>query len=218
MTDTLLSNCSNNERSEWYQAFRKNSKIIPPPGKLASTPFSTHTSNHPTTSPNSPTVKDPFKQQLSSPFTLTLDKLDSLLIPSIISDAYIQGQGPLMLQWRASLFDVEANEFFGKTWKSQEVIDLRRDEDSRDKKAAATKRSKRSEKPKVLEQRKVRVEKSTNLDNDNSTNDSDNDSSDENGDSDSQQSQNDDKTSTGKATLYGRRMTVDLTYRVRLLM
>ncbi|RKO91476.1 hypothetical protein BDK51DRAFT_30914, partial [Blyttiomyces helicus] len=59
------------------------------------------------------------------PYQLDIQRLEGIPIPPSISDAYLGSTEPLSCQVRISLFDIETNSFFGRTWRSPQVIDLR---------------------------------------------------------------------------------------------
>ncbi|KAI9330273.1 hypothetical protein DFJ73DRAFT_631038 [Zopfochytrium polystomum] len=115
--------------------FERNSVIlphIPPPGSVTHTVAGPGPSSLVTASPSKDGPSLALHAAIGGapgtkfPYQLTLGRVESLPLPRAIPAEYVADPtAPLLLQLRASLFDLEAAAFFGRTWVGPVEFDLR---------------------------------------------------------------------------------------------
>ncbi|KAJ3107236.1 Nephrocystin-4 [Phlyctochytrium planicorne] len=113
----------------WLARYQHNSFILPPvfnsnskPQRKLSSPLATATVESADRTVNSQLLVPP---SFRFPYSLAFHKILSLPLPLDISDEYLASDLPLNLQLRVSLFDLESNAFFGRTWVDPMQYDLR---------------------------------------------------------------------------------------------
>ncbi|TPX37068.1 hypothetical protein SmJEL517_g01115 [Synchytrium microbalum] len=66
------------------------------------------------------------KSQLHFPYSLTISRLEGITLPPIITESYLNSDGPMSCRVRATFFDVTSAQFYGKTWASPRYIRIRK--------------------------------------------------------------------------------------------
>jgi hypothetical protein len=107
--------------TDWMTRYKKNSTLIPhtPYNDLS---FQALTKDGPTRALHAALSVGTTSR---FPYQLSMGCIQSLPLPNSISETYINSNSPLLLQLRVSLFDIESNSFFGKTWIDPVEFDLR---------------------------------------------------------------------------------------------
>ncbi|KAJ3219266.1 Nephrocystin-4 [Dinochytrium kinnereticum] len=112
--------------SDWLARYKRNSFILPhaftSTQRILSSPLATATVEAPGRAVQSQLLAPP---SFRFPYSLSFGKAISLPLPQDVSNSYLDSNRPLLLQLRVSLFDLETNAFFGRTWVDPMQYDLR---------------------------------------------------------------------------------------------
>ena len=111
------------ETQLWHAAFEQHSLILPytaTPSILTSIPL-----NAKDVGKDASRFQAAASSGIHYPYQIALSKIENISLPKCITDSYLSSDGPLLLEIRASLFDLESGRFFGKTWVHPDPINLR---------------------------------------------------------------------------------------------
>ncbi|KAJ3118181.1 Nephrocystin-4 [Phlyctochytrium bullatum] len=110
---------------DWLAGYAHNSFIIPPVATTRRAPLSpvaTATAETPGRAVQSQLLAPP---SFRFPYSLCFKKISSLPLNQLVSDEYMRSDRLLRLRLQVSLFDLETNSFFGRTWVDPLEYDLR---------------------------------------------------------------------------------------------